>query len=404
MLYFSEIKEKQVITDKNVILGKLDDVIFLAAETPLITKMVIRKRDNELMIIPMEYLLKFNNCITMASNYKPSELIENELYIRKNLLDKQIIDVAGNKVIRVNDVVIQDKNETTFYIAGVDIGIRGILRRLKLKKYALPIYRFFRSQTHPHYLCWTDIQPLELAKGNVQLKKERTHLEKMRAEDLADYLEKINIKNANHIIEMLDEKQAASVLGELNVNFQSAIFSHFPPDKAAKLLSFVDTDEATDLLLSQNETRRENILLLLPDNKRSELEHLLSLSYSPIGKLITTGYLTVQSSETVGQVLKQIKEKTMNFPSLNYVYVINPENHLVGVFTVHELLIQNADEVVHNFMIQNVVVVHLTTPKELVIKKMIKYKLFALPVIDQQKKILGIITFDDIAETLLKYL
>ena len=122
----------------------------------------------------MDELKKMNGAITIKDNFKQTSLSDEDLSLLRNLLDKQIIDVEGHKVVRVNDVTIQEKenNNPSYYISGVDIGFRGILRWLKLEDAALPLYRLTKWDSHPHFLSWTAVQPLELARGNVQLKKD----------------------------------------------------------------------------------------------------------------------------------------------------------------------------------------------------------------------------------------
>src|SRR5258708_2891774 len=227
MLYFSKTKGRKVYTQDRAFIGKLDDFLFLASETPLVTKLVIKTERNTYTIIPLEFVKNINGDITIDNKFKSIEDVsDNELSLNKNLLDQQIIDVEGHKVVRVNDVTIQDKegDKPSFYISGVDVGFRGILRWLSLEEIALPFYKALNLQSHPHFLSWADIQPLELARGNVQLKKGLEKLDRIRPEDLADYLQKTTILNVNKIVSNLDQDYAAEVIGDLNTSYQTALF------------------------------------------------------------------------------------------------------------------------------------------------------------------------------------
>ena len=135
---------------------------------------------------------------------------------------------------------------------------------------------------------------------------------------------------------------------------------------------------------------------MLDSETKKKLFHLLELSRNPIGSLVTTEFLVVSSEDSVRQTIEKIRNKTINFSSLDYIYVVNKAQELVGVFSLHELLMQDLETPVYKFMTQNVVVIHFTTPKEIVIKKMLKYKFYALPVIDEKKHIEGLITLDDL--------
>jgi magnesium transporter len=126
------------------------------------------------------------------------------------------------------------------------------------------------------------------------------------------------------------------------------------------------------------------------------------LQITPIGHLLTTDFLTVFPNNLVSEVIDKIKKETADFSYLYTIYVVNQENQLIGVFDLHELLLQSLETPVYRFMTQNLIVVHLNTPLEIVYKKMIKYKLNLLPVIDFKKNILGVVSFDDISETFIK--
>src|SRR3990167_11495699 len=130
MIYFSEIHQKKVVTEDGIAIGHLEDFIFLATDNPLVTKIVVRGSGDQKLIISTDYIMKINSYITIEKEYMTSYLEENELYLVKNLLDKQIIDIKGNKIVRVNDVAIQDKERLA--IAGVDIGLYGLARWIRV--------------------------------------------------------------------------------------------------------------------------------------------------------------------------------------------------------------------------------------------------------------------------------
>ncbi len=405
MLYFSEIVNKKVFTEDKIEIGVLKDFIFLVSENPLITKIVVKNKNKEKYIISTDYLIKINDNIVVKKNYLTSSLEENELYIVKNLLDKQIIDIKGSKIVRVNDVVI-NKIDNKLFIAGVDIGFIGLLRRIRVinPHYIYNFLSRLNIKPNSQFLSWGDIQPLELSQGHVKLKKKEEKMEMIRPEDLADYLEKTNLINTRKFLKILDTEKAAEVISNLNINYQTALFKHFRAEKAARFLKYIDPDEAVDVLLTLSKKKQAEILNYLDDNSKNNILKLLELSKNPIGSLITTEFLTVAPNESIRVVIDKIKKETIDFSTLDYIYVVNKKSELVGVFSLFDMLVQDLDTPVYKFMTQNVIVVHLTTPEEIVIKKMFKYKLYALPVIDDNKKILGIITLDDLSEKIIKKL
>lgn len=398
MIYFSELLHKPVYTEDKVYVGKLRDLIFLAVNQPIVSKLVIENKEGQKLIVSMMFFKKHGDEITIQKNYEIAELEINELFVLKNLLDKQIIDIKGSKVVRVNDVAIQEK--PNWYIAGVDIGFYGILRWFKLENIVRNLLGRINVRRAPRFLSWGDIQPIELARGKVQLKKEEEKLQKMRPEDLADYLEQTNIVNAQRILRLLDDEFAADVIRNLNLSYQQAVFRHFSTEKAAEVLNLIDSDEAVDILLSLGQKRRNDIIQRLEPERKKEITYLLSLSTTPIGELINPEFLAVQATDTVSMVLSKVKKETADFSWVNYVYVLNKEDQLTGVFNLRELIMQDSETPVYRFMNQNVIVAHLTTPKEIAIKRLLKYRVQALPVIDQGKHILGVVLLNDAAQSI----
>ena len=401
MLYFSEIVNKKVYTEDNIHIGYLEDIIFLVAENPLVTKIVIKNKDNQRLIISTDYLQKIDKNLIIEKEFLVTSLEENELYLVKNLLDKQIIDLKGNKIVRVNDVALQDEEKLS--IAGVDVGIFGIFRRLRIgADNFYKIAALFHIKLASQFLSWADIQPLELIRGNVKLRKKEEKLEKIRPEDLADYLEKTNVINARKFLKILDTEKAAEVIGNLNINYQTALFKNFQSEKAAKLITFLDPDEAVDVLLTLSKKKREEVMTKLPPKNKEKILHLFDLSKDPIGGLITTEYLTVFPEDTVRQVTDKIKNEAKDFSSLYCVYVVNKEKQLTGALSLHEILRQHPDTPLYKFMTQNLIVIHLTTPIEIAMNKFLKYHLSSLPVINQEKRMEGIVNFDDITNYILE--
>ena len=139
----------------------------------------------------------------------------------------------------------------------------------------------------------------------------------------------------------------------------------------------------------------------LSDKTYKEIEYLLSLSKTPVGKILTTEYVTVESTDRVKEVISKIKKQTQGFYTLSHIYVVNNEKELVGAFDLHELLLQKQETRVYRFMTQNLSLIYLTTPEIVVLRKIVKYKLNSLPVVDKDKHILGIVRFDDVIDSFL---
>lgn len=399
MLYFSELKGKRVLTENGTLLGRLDDLIFLAEAQPTVTKLAVSGHTETPYLIPVTYLTRLNTAITVSDSFTIEPLAENELYINKNVLDQQIIDIKGNKVVRVNDVALQDKPVLT--VAGVDIGIVGILRWFGADETFGRVLRILGKTVTSKFLSWADIQPLQLARGRVVLKKEEKKLAMLRPEDLADHLETLSMRNATRMLDIMDESLAADVVQNLNITYQQNLFKVFAPERSAKLIARMDADEAVDILLSLKEKRRAGIMSLLTQEKQKEIHALLALSRTPIGGLINNKYFTAHTDETALRIRQRVQKETDEFSSIFYIYAVNKENQLVGVANMHELLLQHNDVPLYRFMNPSLIVLHLTTPIPIAVRRMLKYQLEALPVIDDNKHVLGVVSINELDDWIL---
>lgn len=399
MLFFSELIGKRVFVDDTKYIGKLRDIIFLNEDTPIVTKIIVASDTHRIHEIPIGSLRRANNHVVIAKTSTAASTT-NELSVSKVLLDQQIIDLIGNKVVRANDVILQDV--PVLSVSGIDIGILGILRRLGVEAPVQKVSRFFHMEIPMQLLSWGDVLSLELDHGQIKIKQREEKLAKIHEEDLADYLEMTNIQNAHTFISTLGPKKAAQVVESLTINYQIELFQQFDLTKAAELINLIDPDEAVDILLAIDRIKRDKIMHLLPVKKQQDLHQLMTFSRTPVGRRMTSEYFTVASHQTVKEILTDIKVKTTDFSALGAIYVLNREDQLVGVFNSHELLMQNLDTPAYKFMVPEPIVALLTTPIEVIIYKLLKYNVPALPIINRDKKILGVITLDDVSEILLK--
>lgn len=395
MLYFAELFGKKVVSSDGNMVGKLTDFAFLATDQPLITKLRIDTPVGHILV-PVSSVAAIKDVVALTPGYETMGVAENELSVRIHLLDQQIIDLKGNKVVRVNDVVIQDK--PYLVIAGVDVGILGIARWLKLEQQLNKFISRFGTSLHSDFLPWENIQPLELSRGKVKLKREEEKLTKLAPEDLADHLERLSVKNLTRILDLLPNEYEADVVQNLNVSRQRALLRIIKPEHAAAILSLIDPDEAVDILLTLSEHRRGLITPHITAEAKTQIDYLLRLATTDIGNLITTDFFTAEPEETALRVRRRIKSDTTLEKPLSYVYIINKKKELIGVCNLHELLLAETDTPMYKFMIQNVVAVYLTTPPEIALKKMVKYKIYSLPVINDKRELLGVVTIDDLVE------
>lgn len=394
MLYFSELKGKSVVDLNDSYIGRLDDLVFKSAPAAPVTKLLVRTSSGEQHLLQFSAVKKINETIKIDGSAPRVNLEENELFVGKNIADQQVIDISGSKMVRVNDVVFVQ--HPTLRISGVDVGLLGLMRWIGVEDTIFRLARFIGKPISPRFLSWADVAPLELARGRVMMRKQETNLKKLNPEDLAGHLDRTNIRNVRRIVNLLDENYAADVINNLNVTFQTTLFKSFSPERAAKILGLLDPDESVDILMTLDRHARSKILALLDQDKQTEINELIHISRTPIGDAVSLEFYEVGADWTVGKVKHMMRaEPESSMQSLN-VYVVNQDDNLVGVFDLFELIEQSDDTPVYKFMIQNLITIHLSTPKELAWKKMVKYKFGSLPVIDNEKKLVGVVRWFDV--------
>lgn len=240
------------------------------------------------------------------------------------------------------------------------------------------------------------MQSKEISKGRIVLKKEQEKVKTLLPEDLAEHLEHATIQNVLKALKVMDKETSARVIADLSLDFQKEVLRRYSAERAAQILSLLDPAEGVDALLAIDKTKRKEILHFVEPAKRKKIEHLVHLSKTPIGHLLTSNYLAMPSDSLVKQVIDAIHSGPEDFSELLYVYFVNKENQIVGVLSLYELLLQKFDTPVYKVMNQNLILGRLTTPIEIVLHRILKYKLYAMPIVDEDRHILGVVSLQDI--------
>lgn len=400
MLYFSELFGQKVYNQENQYMGKISDFLFLPLDTALITKCIIKKNNKEKFIIPIQDIKKSDQGFSLKPAYKISTKEDREVSLRYTLQNQQIIDINGQKVIRVNDVVISELPD--FTVSGIDIGVLGVFRWIGAANLIGDIISRFGMNNKSKFIPWNDIEPDEVAKGRIVLKKEQEKLENILPEDLAEHLERANIQNVLKSLHVMDKDLSARVIADLNLNYQKEILARYSDKEAGQILSLIDPDESLDVLLALDHQKREAVLQHIEADKRKQITYLMQHAKTPIGHLLSTNWLSVPADTTVKSILEKIKKETEDFSELLYIYVVNKENQIVGALNLYELLMHKSETPVLKIMNQTLILGRLTSPKEIIMNKLLKYHLYAIPIVNENRNILGIVSLQDIAEQVIE--
>lgn len=395
MLYFSELRGKTVLAG-DLYVGKLDDVVFQVSPAAVVTKLFIKKLDGSKFFLPYSAVNRIGSRVHVDANYLPIQLEENELFVGKNIVDQQIIDIHGSNIVRVNDVVFIQQPQ--LHISGVDVGILGILRWFALEDIVRKFFHLIGRDIIPKFLAWTDVAPVELGRGRVMMRQPETKLKRLKPEDLASHLDTLSVRNVKRIVNLFDDAYAAELFSNLSITLQTSLLRSFLPAKSVSIISKLEESEAVDALITLRRSERERIIGLLEKKQQNEIKRLMNLARTPVGHVVNNQFLTVRPQDTVAVILQKVRDSRNDIDDIRYVYVVNNDNQLIGVFTLYELIIERSDAVAYKFMIQNPVFVQLSTSKELVIRRMEKYNLNSIPVVTEKRHMLGVVDLLDILD------
>jgi magnesium transporter len=329
-----------------------------------------------------------------------SEEVDNGLLLVENILDKQIVDLNGRKLVRVNDVRLATLPTGTFAIA-VDIGIEGLLRRIGV---ALPIKSFlylFRINIPAKFILWDDVQAIDFSNLNIRLSKSLAKLHTLHPSDLADIIEDLGKKSSMSLFSSLDEEKAADVLEELETQHQVHIVENLPVNKAADVLEKMPADEVADILDELEDEKAELLLKEMDTESSQEVRELLEYDDHLVGSIMTTDYLSFSASKTVEEVLVELRHKKPESAELYNMFVIESNDELIGTFNLRDLVVAEPNVTVSQIMKSEPVFLFDDENKRAIAEKVSKYNLLAVPVVDRQNLLQGMVVVDDVVEDLI---
>lgn len=328
------------------------------------------------------------------------EYVNNGLHLVENILDKQIVDLNGRKLVRVNDVRLVTLPTGT-YVVAVDIGIEGLLRRIGI---SVPIKRFlslFKINIPAKFILWDDVQAIDFSNLNIKLSKSYAKLHTLHPSDLADILEDLGKKSSTSVFSALDEEQAADVLEELETYAQIHIIESLPIDKVADVLEKMPADEVADIL-DEIEDEKAELLLQEMDTKSSqEVRELLEYPNNTAGSLMTTDILSFKPELTVEDVMKELRQKKPESPELYSLFVTEKNDKLIGTFTLRDLVISEPHCSLDGIMKSEPEFLYDDQKVDDLAEIISKYNLLAVPVVDRENMLQGMVVVDDVVEDLI---
>ncbi len=407
-LFFSDILGRPVVGADGAPIGKIADLkVKLGELFPRVSSLAVRKRRQKgLWELDWQQVQDLNsNAVSLRAGaeqgFRPLEVKNDEILLRDELLDKQVVDTFGAKIERVNDVhlliVKQDLR-----LVHIDYGIRGIIRRLGwLRTLDAATNWLFAYQIGEKMISWKFIQPLlsGLVRGSLKLNVTSRKIHEIHPSDLADIIEELDTLNRSSVFRALDLQTAAQTLEEVeDPKLQVALIESAPADRASDILEEMAPDEATDLLADLPEEKAQRLMRTMEKPSREVIEGLLQFKEGTAGSLMTTDFFAVGKDRTIGEAIEEFRKTTYPLESVAYIYVTDKDGRLVGVSTLRHLVICERDIPLRKLMNPHLVSVTPEEDADIVKDLFKKYKFLALPVVDEERRLTGIITLKDIMQ------
>jgi magnesium transporter len=404
MLFLSRLVGRPVRDRHSESFGKIRDLIAaLGEQYPPVTGLVVRVTGGRDIFLPWTDVEEIDaNGARLRTTLIDMESFRqrpNEIRLWLDLLDKQIVDVEGRKIVRVNDIQLAPVDGRLRLVA-VDVGLAGILRRLGLAGPGERLARALHLEAE-NYIEWEDVDPVESSVSSLKLRVPHEALGTLHPADVAHIVEQLAPRDRAGILAALDDERAADVLEELDADDQVDILEALEPEKAADILEEMGPDEAADLVADLSEERQEQLLGLMEPEEASDVRELLAYGEETAGGLMTTDVISITPEMTAEQVIERLRELHPDADQVYYLYVTDADGILVGTITLRGLIVAAPETPVRDFMRPDPISVGVDLDAEEVGAAIARYNLLALPVVDAEGRMQGIVTVDDALERAL---
>jgi len=404
MLYLSQAIGRPVRDRQGEPIGNVADLIVaLGGQYPPVTGLVVLT-DKRRIFLPWSSVESLDQTgarlRTSTIDIDKFRQRPNEILLRRDLLDKQIVDIDGRKVVRVNDLRL-DEIEGTNRLVAVDVGASGLLRRLGLESAYRTLARKLHLPLPERYINWEDVDPVETSVASIKLRVPHAGLAELHPADLASIIDQLGRKDRAGVIASLDDEAAADAIEEMEPETQVEVLEDLEPERAADILEEMSPDDAADLVADLSETAREEILALMEHEEAAEVKHLLRYPEDTAGGIMTTAFVSVGDDLTAAQTIDRLRELEPDAETIYYVYVTSDDGRLVGVLSLRDLIVSKPEARIVDAMFAEPVTVGPMSDEDEVAQIVARYNLLAVPVVDADGRMVGIVTVDDAIDTVL---
>ena len=400
-LLLSELESIDVVGAGHEEIGELTDVVALfSPQAPVVTGIFVQRGNMQLLARWDQIAIIDVDAGRLVLSVPPAELEPaslrgDEIALVDAVLDNQVLDVRRRKFVRVQDVVLE-AHEGTLVASGVDASSSAIVRRIGLG---------FLSRRLPRrdgdFVAWENVNLISVRLSRLNFIEAFTELAELHPADLADVVGQVGPRERGAVLGALNANLAGETLQEMDSELRTAALTEMPVTRAAAVLAEIDPDEAADILAELPDDLVQELLGLVPADLAIALRGLASHPQHTVGSLMTTEFLTMPQAMTVAEVLEHIRRERPGHHTITYTYVVDGDACLVGVVSLRDLVLAEPDQRLTEIMEDDVVSVLATQDEEEVGRLMTKYNLLALPIVDSERHMLGVVTLDDALEVII---
>jgi len=331
----------------------------------------------------------------------PAPSDDDVLYLVSDLLDKQIVDVDGRKVVRINDIELAN-TAGHLRVVAADIGVSGLLRRLGLHWIGRRLTPEMYRGGPRAMIAWNSVAPItDKNPSDVRLSVTESKLARLHPSDLAEIIGDLSKVEAASIVRQLDDETAADAFEHLEPDVQKSVIDDIGTERAADIIEEMDSDDAADLLSELPEEQRAKLLAEMNTYTAQELRELVKYDEDTAGGLMTTDYVWIYPHRTTEATVRKIRELGPNTEFIYYLYVVDKRDRLLGVLSLRTLLLALPTAFIERIMDTDVITVPPDMPAKDVAATIAKYDLLAVPVLHETGKLLGVVTVDDAIDAII---
>ena len=339
----------------------------------------------------------------VSTDLRFSFLQPDEVLLARDILNKQIVDTHGMRVVRVNDLKLSDTSSTQLRLLGAEVGARGLLRSLHpaLERVALRLARTFGHPLPERIIAWSYMDLVERDLSNVKLSVSHKTLDDMHPADIADIIERLDPRLRGQVFAQLDDEQRAGAMAEFDDDAMAAeLMGNLTETDASRMLSEMDPDDAAELVSELDYDKAEKLLRLMGVQEQRAIRQLLGYRENTAGRIMTSEVATIDEGATVADAVALLRGLDEDFEAVRYVYLTDGDGRLSGVVTLNALIVAEGATRLSELATQDLVTASPEDDQEDVAEDIAKYDLLAMPVVNDEGRLLGIVTVDDALDVL----